>query len=380
MNIKNNIVKLCKLGLFSYISREIFNFLISQVTTRVDISNSHDCFNKLMCLFESSLTNKVRSIKFLNGRWGGDYKITKGIGFGTHFIFYKNIPIIIKSLSSRTSQTTENISIEIIKLGRSHKLFDDLLEELRKEEKISPLVTAIYKYNIHNNMWEKTLEFPIRNFDTIFIEQSQKDLLISTIDRFINNEEWYRDRGIPYQLGILLHGEPGTGKTSIIKALASHFQRKICVFPSNAMNKLQESISTLPINCFMVIEDIDSCHFIDNELDNVKKVEFDQKSEALNAVDGLISLNGRILIMTTNYYEKLDKAFIRNGRVDLTLNVSFISVPIFKSFLSVFYNVSMIEIEKLSLKEIKPITIATLQSDFMNGLSIKEIIEKYKIF
>jgi len=40
----------------------------------------------------------------------------------------------------------------------------------------------------------------------------------------------------------------------------------------------------------------------------------------LNLLDGVLEVPGRILIMTTNYPEKLDKALIRPGRIDLILD------------------------------------------------------------
>ena len=64
-----------------------------------------------------------------------------------------------------------------------------------------------------------------KNFSNVFFPE--KDELMKKIQFFSENESWYVENGIPYMFGLLLHGEPGCGKTSTIKAIANMTQRHI---------------------------------------------------------------------------------------------------------------------------------------------------------
>ena len=47
--------------------------------------------------------------------------------------------------------------------------------------------------------------------------------------RFKESAGWYGDRGIPYRRGYLIHGTPGSGKTSLITAMAGELRLNICI-------------------------------------------------------------------------------------------------------------------------------------------------------
>ena len=62
-----------------------------------------------------------------------------------------------------------------------------------------------------------------KTFDNVFF--SEKEKIVSRREFFLENETWYAERGVPYTLWFLLHGLPGSGKTSTIKAMANLTQR-----------------------------------------------------------------------------------------------------------------------------------------------------------
>ena len=120
----------------------------------------------------------------------------------------------------------------------------------------------------------------------------------------------------------LFHGIPGTGKTSLIYTIASHFNLDICFL--NITNDLDDNsftraITNLPDNSILVLEDIDAL-FI--ERDSKCSVSF---STLLNVLDGMLKKQKLLTFMTTNYKDRLDSALKRSGRIDYDLEFTYAS-------------------------------------------------------
>lgn len=109
------------------------------------------------------------------------------------------------------------------------------------------------------------------------------DNIQNDVKEFIESEKWfvkffnipninsnfrYVQRGIPYRRGYLLHGLPGTGKTSFISALAGHFGYSICMLSLSERtlddDRLNYLLNNAPPNCFVLLEDIDAA-FVSRE-------------------------------------------------------------------------------------------------------------------
>lgn len=69
---------------------------------------------------------------------------------------------------------------------------------------------------------------------------TQRDALIKRIDFFIHNEQWYNDRGIPYQLTLVFEGPAGCGKTSTVKGIGAYTNRHIVDVDLNAIKDVCE--------------------------------------------------------------------------------------------------------------------------------------------
>lgn len=184
-----------------------------------------------------------------------------------------------------------------------------------------------------------------KKFSNIYGDEVR--LIEKRIKFFMENRKWYDLKGIPYQIGLLLSGMHGTGKTSIIRAIANYTKRHIVnvnfanittatqlknLFFSEKLQVFQENqfgdtkLIHIPVDQrIYVLEEIDTIG------DIVKQRNGNEKNETINdeltlgeiltVLDGTMEIPGRIVIITSNHPEMLDKALIRPGRIDV--NVKF---------------------------------------------------------
>lgn len=100
-------------------------------------------------------------------------------------------------------------------------------------------------------------------------------------------------------------------------------------------------MNNAPLRSVILLEDIDAI-FVDR--DSVQSAQTQGKnvtfSGLLNALDGVRSQEGRILMMTTNHREKLDPALLRPGRADMHVELNMASESQMKGLFRKFFNES----------------------------------------
>jgi chaperone BCS1 len=390
------------LGVLSYLGKDIperlFNTFKRLFTTTVTLTSSNDSFYLFLKWYQDGgHAKKVRYLKITNGRWGSD-ELIKSLGYGNHWFWYNKFPIFLVMAQMDSSATDrEKDQITMTVLGRSHKLFDLLFNEMIvSNSKNNKMV--IKKYS--TDYWRISSEQRPRTFDSIYLKSGVKEQVTNYLDNFQTREHWYLDKGIPYQTGILLYGPPGTGKTSIIKAISHYLGYQIHSLSSSALCRIEDAMFTLPEKSLIVIEDIDGCTATLqrqslNHQNNDKKLISEQPplehevvadspasfsfsdldisnlSDILNAIDGIHHIHGRILIATTNYIEKLDEALVREGRFDLKIEVGYVDDFILCNIFNDFYDDYLIPSD---FKIRDKVSVAYIQNLILKNLDSPDII------
>jgi chaperone BCS1 len=222
----------------------------------------------------------------------------------------------------------------------------------------------IYTNNPSDNWWSykstkwshTTFEHPAR-FETLAMEPAKKEEIINDLVKFKYGKEYYAKVGKAWKRGYLLFGPPGTGKSTMISAIANFmnydvYDLELTTVKNN--NDLKRLLIETSNKSIIVIEDIDCSLDLtgqrkkkkekDNDeneekLDPIKEAEKEDKEESkvtlsglLNFIDGIWSACGaeRIIIFTTNFVDKLDPALIRRGRMDKHIEMSYCGYQAFK--------------------------------------------------
>jgi hypothetical protein len=382
-----------------------------------------------------------------------------GISENRYLFFYKQYyslmrePFLIApDVWCHVQGTKDTRNVEIFIENYSILLFSYVLN-LTELKKVVDEMRKRYEYEINNKLGnqkyffdEQHVSLPMDSEGNIRFDMALKEMTFSMtafhtnksfnnlfgnhlkvlkerVHLFIDNPKWYMERGIPHTLGVLLHGPPGTGKTSVIKAIAKDTNRHIfniklstdttqtqmrnLFFKERVVvnNGGTNIVFNIPLDeRIYVLEDVDCLtdvvykrdkkqvvqdrvgekeknigmsrqlnHFshMDNEIvgysndsmfmeagsqftisdvnknqeikpfkrekdlsENGEKLNL---SFLLNLLDGILETPNRILIMTTNYPEKLDDALVRAGRIDIKVRVGNCNVDMIKEIYGFFY-------------------------------------------
>jgi len=364
-------------GIFAYFTKDLPSRFISwvksvihkQFTISVRVSNIETTFYNFMDWYESQgFSKKSRTLRALynyESEQPKTYRINAGLG-NHYFIFNKRIFKLTRV--EKDMQNSKDVKEEMVltTYGRSRAPFDKLFDECNPDREVNNELT-VFKYK---DGWDYFYTQEEKDFDTVVLRSEIKDKLISHIETFHESKDWYIRNGIPYRTGILLQGPGGTGKTSIVKALCSKFNKRLCILSLGGMtdSALEDAMSNLRKDSIILIEDIDAYGMKMNrdsdESENYMSML--TMSGILNALDGIAGSPGRIVIATTNHPEKLDKALTRPGRFDINMEIGYLTDETFLGMFEKFYPEFKVEHKKKFKKEITPAEFQILAMSNLN--------------
>ncbi|WCJ20848.1 P-loop containing nucleoside triphosphate hydrolases superfamily protein [Euphorbia peplus] len=214
------------------------------------------------------------------------------------------------------------------------------------------------------------------SFDTLALPFQLKKEIKDDLIKFRKGKDYYAKIGKAWKRGYLLHGPPGTGKSTMIAAMANFLNYDVYDLELTAVkdnSELRKLLIETSGKSIIVIEDID-CSLdltgqrqakkeedsVDDPIAKIKKEKEEAEkgskvtlSGLLNFIDGIWSASGgeRLIVFTTNHVEKLDPALIRRGRMDKHIHLSYCCFEAFKVLAKNYLNVEshdlFPEIEKL---------------------------------
>ncbi|CAL4996254.1 unnamed protein product [Urochloa decumbens] len=215
---------------------------------------------------------------------------------------------------------------------------------------------------------EKTCWTPVAfqhpaSFEKLAMDPRDKQAIIDDLTDFQEGKDYYERVGKAWKRGYLLFGPTGTGKSTMVAAMANHLKYDVYDLELTAVKdntELRKLFVNTTGKSIIVIEDIDRSVDLTDVKPRGKKKDNKRKSSSesdssttllrkavdkddddstkltlsglLNFIDGLWSACGgeRIIVFTTNHKDRLDPALIRPGRMDKHIEMTYCRYEAFK--------------------------------------------------
>lgn len=256
---------------------------------------------------------------------------------GTHLFFFEGRLIWLHREREKQGENNTVVSsgkkhetVTLRTFGNDPTVLRHLLQAIYEgvqEERKGKI--GIFSPNSYGD-WLRINTVEPRSIESVVLPEGHREQVMADMRAFLDARARYTELGVPWRRGYLFYGPPGTGKSSLVKALASHLALPLYLLPMASKSVKDEDLAALmadvPAGAVLLLEDVDcvSANREDDDADVKQAMRTGvTMSGLLNAIDGVGASEGRILVMTTNYLERLDAALVRAGRIDVRLAFDF---------------------------------------------------------
>jgi mitochondrial chaperone BCS1 len=176
--------------------------------------------------------------------------------------------------------------------------------------------------------WVEAGRRPARPVASVVLKGDAARAIVDDARAFLRLERWYAERGIPYRRGYLLHGAPGSGKTSLVRAVAGELRLPVYQLPLSGAGVDDEAFHRLlngtARRSVVLLEDVDAgvaspAWTVGDDRSVDQSWSRLTLRGVLGALDGVGAAEGRLLFMTCRDVRVLEPALIRPGRIDKRL-------------------------------------------------------------
>ena len=330
----------------------IYHFVMSQATTSLTIDSSGHwrvglafvSFGSWFAQRKGSNFSRALSLDYQDdwdeeGTIAGQSrekvrKLSLGPGLGFHFfVFNGRLFWVTKTEQPSNGSSVPKYRVIISTFGRSREPIEKLVEEINPVLDNRKLQTMTINAD---GDWDISSIITKRSLDSVILAPETKTSILKLLDEFYSERDWYLDKGLAHKQTFIFHGKPGCGKTSTVKALASHYNRNVYTLNLNMVSdrSLPIYLSKVPPGSFVLIEDFDTFSVIKSrEAKKDKKSLFEDDagpltlSGVLNALDGIAALDNIAIFLTTNHLDQIDPAILREGRTDKIIELKYLTTP-----------------------------------------------------
>ncbi len=246
-----------------------------------------------------------------SGQTATKTKLNTRLGSGTRVLKVGGKNAVVSS--SRQVTTLGNV-IEDLTITAARKSKRPILEwiasTIQEFEKSKVEGLRVWSWD---GYWQCVTTRPFRSITSIQHPDCVPSRMVALCEDWQTMEQEYAERGENWQISFLLHGKPGTGKTSMAIALASHLKKELYVIAPDNTSTFERALATVKPGSLVLFDECEQvfAHRKDSAKDEAKKI-----ASRLSSIDGATSVHNLIRVYTTNHIEELDHAFRREGRCD----------------------------------------------------------------